>query len=403
MTQKKLKSEDKMFRCKECQAEYEIKPDYCDCGNNTFDEISAPEKEIPPTQQAPFKEQIYTQQYIPKHNNTKKTFSEQYPEFERLKNFFDPISTIVFAICIITAIAVIFFIGNPKETTVQETETPNTEVQQINIPSIESFWDNSTVGIINNEKSSPKRTAQTQTQQKSLNPLLALTQPKQEQPAATTTQQSVQQKTSMQPAPQKTSAVSKIQQNPGTNKNTATATKSQTVQKPTTQVAKIPQTTRNIATQPKNSSSVKTSTNTQTQPVTTQSTKTTQTKPKTQTTTANIPTASTLRPKATIDTAALKKELDNYKVSLRNTIGRKVDFTKVIGDGECIVAFKVDSTGKLTNRSFAKQSSNITLNDAVYKAVMSTPSYNPPPSAYKNETLNLKVRFFNGNYDISLY
>ena len=28
-----------MFRCKECQAEYETKPDYCDCGNDTFDEI----------------------------------------------------------------------------------------------------------------------------------------------------------------------------------------------------------------------------------------------------------------------------------------------------------------------------------------------------------------------------
>ena len=81
-----------MFKCKECGCEYDKKPDYCDCGNNTFDEISAPEKEIPPTQQEPFKEEIYTQQYIPKHNNTKKTFSEQYPEFERLKNFFDPIS-----------------------------------------------------------------------------------------------------------------------------------------------------------------------------------------------------------------------------------------------------------------------------------------------------------------------
>ena len=28
-----------MFRCKECGCEFKIKPDYCDCGNNTFDEI----------------------------------------------------------------------------------------------------------------------------------------------------------------------------------------------------------------------------------------------------------------------------------------------------------------------------------------------------------------------------
>lgn len=28
-----------MYKCKECGTEYEIKPDYCDCGNNTFEEI----------------------------------------------------------------------------------------------------------------------------------------------------------------------------------------------------------------------------------------------------------------------------------------------------------------------------------------------------------------------------
>ena len=28
-----------MFKCTECGTEYEIKPDYCDCGNDTFEEI----------------------------------------------------------------------------------------------------------------------------------------------------------------------------------------------------------------------------------------------------------------------------------------------------------------------------------------------------------------------------
>ncbi len=28
-----------MFRCTDCNAEYKIKPDYCDCGNNTFEEV----------------------------------------------------------------------------------------------------------------------------------------------------------------------------------------------------------------------------------------------------------------------------------------------------------------------------------------------------------------------------
>ena len=25
-----------MFRCKECGTEFDVKPDYCDCGNDTF-------------------------------------------------------------------------------------------------------------------------------------------------------------------------------------------------------------------------------------------------------------------------------------------------------------------------------------------------------------------------------
>lgn len=100
--------------------------------------------------------------------------------------------------------------------------------------------------------------------------------------------------------------------------------------------------------------------------------------------------------------AMSKQELANYKINLRNAIGQKIDFTKVIGDGECIISFKLDSTGKLINRNFAKQSENITLNNEVYKAVMSTPAYNSPPSGYKNEILKLYIRFINGNFAITL-
>ena len=97
-----------------------------------------------------------------------------------------------------------------------------------------------------------------------------------------------------------------------------------------------------------------------------------------------------------------KQELISYKANLRNTIARKIDFTKVIGDGSCTVSFKIDLTGKLIKRSFTKQSSNNTLNDAVYNAVMATPSFNPPPDAYNNEILNLNIKFYNGNFEISL-
>mgnify|MGYP002868696823 CR=1 FL=1 len=203
-----------------------------------------------------------------------------------------------------------------------------------------------------------------------------------------------------------------------TNKSTTTAKATQTT---ATAKPNIPKTTQAIAngqkttaqktttqatTKPTTTTQTQTQTQTQTKPaqVTTQTSPTKTTTPQTSQTTsvANVQGTTTLRPKTQVDTQALKKELDNYKIGLRNTIGRKIDFANVIGDGDCTVSFKIAQNGKLTNRAFAKQSTNITLNDAVYSAVMSTPSYNPPPTGYNNETMNLHIKFYNGNFDISL-
>jgi TonB family protein len=87
---------------------------------------------------------------------------------------------------------------------------------------------------------------------------------------------------------------------------------------------------------------------------------------------------------------------------LRNTIGKKINFANVVGDGNCAITFTINSSGKLTNRKFSQQSSNITLNDAVYSAMRATPSFNPPPEGYKNETLTFYVKIYDGNYEISL-
>ena len=53
-----------MFKCLDCDKVYKEKPDYCDCGNNTFEEI------------------ITTLAAEP----SKKTFSQQYPQ---IKSFFE--------------------------------------------------------------------------------------------------------------------------------------------------------------------------------------------------------------------------------------------------------------------------------------------------------------------------
>ena len=35
-----------MYKCNECGAEYKIKPEYCDCGNDEFTEIVSEKKSI---------------------------------------------------------------------------------------------------------------------------------------------------------------------------------------------------------------------------------------------------------------------------------------------------------------------------------------------------------------------
>lgn len=426
-----------MFRCKECGAEYDIKPDFCDCGNDVFDEIPG----VVRKQAAASSVKLQTQESVsaPKY---KKSFNEQYPEFERLKNSFDPISAVLFLICIIIGLCVIFLVGNPEPDNVSDADKNKAEVKSetLNIPSIDTFWNNSTAGIINNEKtaaqraameSSKKETEQNKTsvaqQELQKNPMLAkventLNSPVVKEPVQTTKPQtnvsqqtkSVQQQKPIQQA--KTTSVqqpktSTAAQTSNQKKNDSVSSKIQSIfggSNSNTSTNKntspsIPQKTQSIANQPKTSG---TQTSVSQAPKQTQiqsQSKSASNVAKPQTTPAQTTTNQiSLRPKATIDTKALQKELNNYKIGLRNTIGKKIDFANVVGDGECAVSFKVASTGKITNRAFSKQSSNITLNDAVYSAVMSTPSYNPPPSGYNNETMTLRIRFYNGNFDISL-
>ena len=87
---------------------------------------------------------------------------------------------------------------------------------------------------------------------------------------------------------------------------------------------------------------------------------------------------------------------------MRNRIAANIDFTKVIGDGSCAVTFKIDSVGNLVERNFATQSQNKSLNDVVYYAMMQNPAFQPPPTAYKNETLTLSVKMYGGNFEVTL-
>lgn len=379
-----------MYKCKECGAEYEEKPDYCDCGNDEFELVSVkpeqsktlqgesiPEKTIdikPKVQPAAAGRTTFTPP------PQKKSFGEQYPGLSRMMTSIDPISLVIFIVCLLLSLYVVFFAWNPTEQEIVSQDKQESVVPK-NIPSIDKIWNNTPP--VYQKKEEKKETQE----EKIVNQILQTVVPQK-----SAVQKPVQtQKTSQATKPVQTTkpTVTKVQ----LNKNTQTT-------KPKT-VTAAPKTQTSVKTQ------TSTTVNSQAQKAAEDAAKKKAEQERLAAEAAQLKNlqaeqAQKAAEKQARQAAAAKQEYANYKVQLRNTIGRKIDFTRVIGDGSCTVAFKIDSTGRLVNRSFAKQSSNNTLNDAVYAAVMATPTFNPPPSAYNNETLNLNIRFTNGNFEISL-
>lgn len=376
-----------MYKCTECGTEYEIKPDYCDCGNDSFEEVAtkkvAEKIETPKT----------TPNSIPKIN--KKTEKPQYSPLDNLKKSFDPISLSVFIICLILSVLTIFFVGNPDENNSTESKKNTSTEQIINIPNIDLFWDNTPIKIVVKEPVIEQKPVITKVEQK-IEDIKQIFKP-QKQP--TTIEKPTPKKiTTTQNKVQPTKTTTKTQKQTQT-KSTQTSTKQQTtvsskeVNELTSRIKNnISYTNQNQNHTPK----VQPKTQTKNVP----SIRTTPNNTQTQTNVVKKQTQAQTAP--TKSTQQIKQELSSYKISLQNTIGRKIDFAKVMGDGECAVSFKINSSGSLVNRTFTKQSSNIILNDAVFGAVNSTPTFKAPPEGYKNETLTLRVKFYDGNFSINL-
>ena len=425
-----------MFKCVECGAEYKTKPDYCECGNDIFELVDDVEEiEIATPQQEPHQ---FQNQYSYSANSA---FSVQ----PSAKSPFDPISLIIFLFCVLMAVITLFFIGNPKNTT-QAPKQVHSQPVNTNIPSVDSYWDNSvaklaattnnTVEVDVDLNSTVQKEAPKNTQPEAVDPITAkfekwlnspskyqqtannpptpkpVTQTKQTKQSVYTPVTSSVQQAKIQTKVNNSQAdlISRVQkQYSAATKTAATQpkakTQTQTVQNTTTS-AKTAQTQKTTGSRPIDPFSnidlfstepAKKTTTAASQPAATKTISTTATAHKT-TTTAK--TTTTVKPAKS--QAALQQELLTYKASLRNTIGRKINFANVVGDGSCSITFALNSSGKLTNRKFAQQSPNITLNDAVYSAMMATPSYNPPPEGYKNETLTFYVKIYNGNFEITL-
>ncbi len=106
-----------MYRCKECQAEYKDKVEYCECGNNTFDYIEdAPAPII-----------------------------ENKAPVDNLKRKSDIVSIAFFVICIALSALIWAFAGNSAQqakTSLQKKEiVKQQKVINKNIPNINKIWD----------------------------------------------------------------------------------------------------------------------------------------------------------------------------------------------------------------------------------------------------------------------
>ena len=325
-----------MFRCKECQTEYQIKPDYCDCGNDTFDEIIE-QPEVKKTEAKP------------QPNLTPKEKNERKP---KNKSQIDPFGWIFFTLCLVLSFVIVFFVGNPKDEPVQGT-TPEAKVDTSYIPkSTNAFWDNTV------------KQPETEPVKKEVKKVIEQIIPKVVQPKPVQNVQKPAQKT------QKTTTQTK----PQTTKQTTTTPKptTTTTQKQTT--VQLPKSVTDIANKSQTS----------------------------QTQTATKPTHSTTQTPKAEPKKMNQQEYVNYKINLRNTIAAKINFAGVIGDGDCVVSFSISNNGTLINRKFEKQSTNNTLNDAVYHAIMQTPGFKNPPEGYDGRTMRFTVKMYSGNFEVTL-
>ena len=367
-----------MFKCCDCGSEYKIKPDFCDCGNDVFEEIikESPKQKV--LQEAPVKH--------------KKTFSEQYPGLSKFMETLDPISVIIFILCIVLSISSFIFI-KPKEDITQEKLQEEQKTER-KVADINTFWNdappkqeskivkkenNTTEELVNQimnifpiteePKTTENKTVQkpqtvTQTQNNKPQTQIKSVQKTQSVQKAAKPAAKTQPKTKQQTTTITTNTVKKTTQNQQQTKsnNVVQPQQQKSSAKPTQNVQQLPQTNTQIQTQ--------------------------------------------IKP---IDTTILKQqeeqELKNFKKGIQSVLASKIkgNLLQVYGDGSCVVDFKVDSNGKFINRSFSQQSTNNTLNDAVYQAVMATPSYKTPPSAYKGQTLHLSVKITNGVAQIYVY
>ncbi len=363
-----------MYKCTDCGKEYSEKPQYCDCGNIEFEEIKTEPVKIELVKTADL--QIPPKQVV--KENVKNTQKKVQTESKQA----DYISLAIFIACIILSILSLIFIRIEKPEQEEQKTEKHIELKQTeNIPSISALWV---------ERKAEPQVVETVEEPSIVKPSVEQKTPEQTKKQVIKSPVKTEKTEAKTP---KTTAVTK-QQKQETKQN-KTNKSNTTVVKPQKQPSMNTTTPQPKKTTAQNQSPSQTKTQNQTD-ANAKNTNTQAPLP------LNIQPSITQPEQSAEDIEKLKKELLNYKIKLRNKITADVNFSRVIGDGNCIVSFKIDKNGKLTDRKFIKQSDNDSLNDQVYNAIMNNPGYNPPPDGYKNETLKYSVKIYGKSFEVDL-
>lgn len=336
-----------MFECKECKAKYETKPDFCECGNDEFVEIADEIREPEIRHKTPDGNKDAREQERVAHPSS----NDKFNEIGSAENFFyglktnilknpgEVVSYVILAICLILSAFTVFFIELPSSVGNNPESKPQIKVlPDKSVNDINSIWVEKKFEPENKNKTDKKMPTASKSPETAVKLSVA--------PAARSVKPTKKTTKPVKTSVKSSTTPSKSSKPPGT--------------------ASLPQKTVPVSAPAKTTQSVTT--------------------PK----------------KTTAVTGMSAASLQNYKNSLRRQLFSKIDFTKIDGNGHCEVTFTINSSGKLTGRKFSKQSGNILLDDAVYKAMKSVPTFNPPPVTYRGETMTFSVKFENGRYEVNL-
>ena len=119
-----------MYRCTECYTEYEVCPEFCDCGNDTFDEVDVYSES---------EEEYYEPEPRPRQKKKKRPLTEE--EIEELKELEEEKKKSMIVIGISIVISLIILAIPPYMPKKVPQNAPKVQ-KNIKMPEIKDYWDN---------------------------------------------------------------------------------------------------------------------------------------------------------------------------------------------------------------------------------------------------------------------